>query len=273
MADLVDGYDLVGFDLDGVVYTGPEAVPGAASTIAEIRRRGIKVGFVTNNAQRGPQAVSEHLSRLGIPCAPEDVVTSAQATARVMAERLPAGAEVFVLGTQALVDEIAAVGLSPVETRSADTRAICVGYHPGLTWEQLNEGCFAVQDGATWYACNNDLNRPAPEGLAIGMGGILKAMGEALPGLAPRMGGKPAQPLFDETVRRLGGTRLLFVGDRLDTDVEGATLAGWDSLFVLSGSHSMADLEVAPPSQRPTYIGPDLTCLVAPCPTQVDSQG
>ncbi|MCL2471634.1 MAG: HAD-IIA family hydrolase [Propionibacteriaceae bacterium] len=264
MRVLVDDYDLVGFDLDGVVYRGADAVPCAPETIAELRCRGVRVGFVTNNAQRGPEAVAEHLNRLGIECAPADVVTSAQATARVMADHLPAKAEVLVLGTQALAAEITSVGLVAASERSGDTRAICVGYHSGLRWEDLNEGCFAVQAGATWYACNADLNRPSSEGLAIGMGGILKAMAEALPGLTPIMGGKPARPLLDETLLRLGGTRALFVGDRLDTDIEGANNAGWDSLFVLSGSHTMADLDEAEPQQYPTYIGDDIRALLEP---------
>ncbi|MCL2482124.1 MAG: HAD-IIA family hydrolase [Propionibacteriaceae bacterium] len=262
MTVLVDDYDLVGFDLDGVVYRGADAVPYAPETIAELRRLRVRVAFVTNNAQRGPDAVAEHLNRLGIACTPADVVTSAQATARVMAEHLPARAEVLVLGTQALAAEITSVGLVAVSARSNKTEAICVGYHPGLRWEDLNEGCFAVQAGAAWYACNADLNRPSSEGLAIGMGGILKAMGEALPGLTPIMGGKPARPLLDETLFRLGGTSALFVGDRLDTDIEGANNAGWDSLFVLSGSHTMADLAMAGPQQYPTYIGDDVRALL-----------
>ncbi|MCL2784700.1 MAG: HAD hydrolase-like protein, partial [Propionibacteriaceae bacterium] len=231
---------------------------------SELHRRGIHVGFVTNNAQRTPTEVADHLTALGIEADPADVVTSAQATARIMSAGLPLGAEVYVLGTQALADEIAGVGLHPVTQRSSSTAAICVGYHPGLTWEDLNQGCFAVQAGAAWYACNNDFNRPTPDGLAIGMGGIIQAMSQALVGRTPIMGGKPARPLLDETVVRLGGTRMLFVGDRLDTDIEGANNAGWDSLFVLSGSHSMDDLAQATPNRHPTFIGSDLSALLAP---------
>ena len=264
MSQLVDAYDMIGFDLDGVVYRGPDAVPGAAETIAELRRQGVRVGFVTNNAQRGPSVVADHLTSLGIECTPDDVVTSAQATARIMAEALPAGAEVFTLGSEALEREIFLVGLTPTTGRTSSTAAICVGYNPPLRWEDLNQGCFAVQNGAVWYACNDDLNRPTEMGIAIGMGGILKAMSEALPGLTPIMGGKPARPLLDETLRRLGGTKPLFVGDRLDTDIEGAYNAGWDSLFVLTGSHTLADLAVAPPHQHPTYIGDDVRVLLEP---------
>jgi len=264
MTQLVDAYDMVGFDLDGVIYRGPVAVPYAPETIAELRRRGTRVGFVTNNAQRSPAVVSDHLNRLGIECTPADVVTSAQATAHVMAGELPTGAKVLVLGSQALADEIAAVGLEPVRSRVQAPVAICIGFDPDLTWGEVNEGCFAVQQGATWYATNDDLNRPTNEGLGVGMGAVLKAMSEALPGLVPTMGGKPARPLLDETLRRIGGVKPLFVGDRLDTDIEGANNAGWDSLFVLTGSHTLEDLAAAPVCQHPTYVGQDVGALLAP---------
>ncbi|MDR0488536.1 MAG: HAD-IIA family hydrolase [Propionibacteriaceae bacterium] len=264
MNALVDAYDLVGFDLDGVIYIGDDAVPHAPETIAELRRRGTRVGFVTNNAQRSPQVVADHLKSLGIDACYEDIVTSAQATARIMSEALPHGCEVLALGSQAMSEELSLVGLIPVHKRSSNTQAICVGYHPELRWEDLNQGCFAVQDGAVWYACNDDLNRPTSQGTAIGMGGIIKAMSQALPGHSPIMGGKPAHPLLEETATRLGGTRRLFVGDRLDTDIEGAFNAGWDSLFVLSGSHTLADLETATKSQEPTYVGEDLRALLEP---------
>ncbi|MDR1806400.1 MAG: HAD-IIA family hydrolase [Propionibacteriaceae bacterium] len=262
MSRLIDRYDASGFDLDGVIYRGPDAVPGAAAAIAGLRDLGVKVGFVTNNAQRPPQAVVDHLNRIGIPTVAADVVTSAQAEARLMAAELPAGAEVLVVGSEALADELRGVGLAPVFRRSAATAAIVVGFEPSLTWEDFNQGCYAVQAGARYFACNNDQTRPTDQGIAIGMGGMLAAMERALPGLEPPMAGKPFRPLLDETVRRLGAERMVFVGDRLDTDIEGAVTVGLDSLFVLSGSHGKAHLAAAGPQERPTWLAWDVRGLL-----------
>jgi HAD superfamily hydrolase (TIGR01450 family) len=261
---LIDAYDAVGFDLDGVVYRGPYAVPGAATVLAELRRQGVKVGFVTNNAQRPPQTVADHLERLGIACRVEDVVTSAQATARLMADQLPAGAEVLIVGSPALADEIAQVGLRPVVERGPATAAIVIGYDPEQRWANFNEAAYAVQAGARYFACNNDQTRPTEFGVAVGMGGMLAAMTRALPGLEPTMGGKPARALLDETALRFAAQHMIFVGDRLDTDIEGANRADLDSLFVFSGSHGKADLAQAGPDWRPTWIGADLSALLAP---------
>jgi len=262
-AALGTGFDAVGFDLDGVIYRGPVAVPGAPETLNELTRRGVRLGYVTNNASRPPGVIAEQLRGFGIDCGAEDIVTSAQATAHLMGEELPAGAEVLIVGSPALADEIASAGLAPTFHRSAATAAIVVGFDPGLTWDDLNEGCYAVQAGAKYYACNDDLTRPTDQGIAIGMGAALLAMAQTLD-VTPTMGGKPARPLLDEARRRLGAQRPLFVGDRLDTDIEGARNAGWASLFVLTGGHGMADLLAAPSAQRPDYLAADVTGLLKP---------
>jgi len=267
-AALGTGFDAVGFDRDGVIYRGPVAVPGAPETLSELARLGVRLGYVTNNASRPPDAIAAQLRGFGINCGADDIVTSAQATARLMGDELTAGAEVLIVGSSALADEISAVGLTPAFRRSTETAAIVVGFEPHLTWDDLNEGCYAVQAGAKFYACNDDLTRPTDKGIAIGMGGALLAMGQTLD-VTPTMGGKPARPLLDEARRRLGAQRPLFVGDRLDTDIEGAYNAGWASLFVLTGGHGLADLLAAPPAQRPDYLAADVTGLLKPPRTAV----
>lgn len=264
MTALIDAYDAALFDLDGVIYLGPHAVPGVAEAITALRQRGVKLGFVTNNAARSPEVVAEHLQELGIDATADDVVTSAQAVARLMAAALPDGAPVLVAGTPALVAEIEAVGLTPVASSADHPAAVVVGYAPQLTWADLNDACFAVQSGAVWYGCNPDRTRPQVEGQAIGLGTILDAMRETMPEQEPILAGKPRRPLLDETLRRLGAKHPIFVGDRLDTDIEGAHVVGIDSLFVLSGSHGSEELLAAAPDQRPTYLAADISGLLHP---------
>ncbi len=263
---LITAYDAALFDLDGVIYLGPDAIPAAPQTLAELRRLGTRVGFVTNNAARSPGTVAEHLRQLSIEAAAHDVVTSAQASARLLAERFVPGTAILVLGTSALAAEVEAMGLRPVRSAADHPAAVLVGFDPTLTWTDLNEACHAVQSGAVWYGCNPDLTRPTERGLAIGLGAMLQAMGEALPGQEPVLAGKPYRPLLDETVRRLGTRRPIFVGDRLDTDILGANHAQMDSLFVLTGSHGPIDLLLAPPDQRPTWIAADVAGLLTAPP-------
>lgn len=263
MGALVDAYDGVLFDLDGVVYLGPVAVPGAPPAIAALRERKVPVGFVTNNAARTPEVVAEHLTELGIPAGRADVVTSAQAGAQLLREDLPAGSKVLALGGGAVLQALAEVGLTGVESADEEPVAVLQGYGVDLRWQDLIEAAVAIHHGARWVATNDDPTRPTDRGLVPGNGAAVAAVRMAVP-VDPEVAGKPYRPLLDETVARLGAAHPLFVGDRLDTDIAGAVNAGLDGMLVLTGSHGAADLLTAGPGCRPTHLGYDVGALLRP---------
>jgi glycerol 3-phosphatase-2 len=252
-------YDLAMLDLDGVVYVGPDAVPGAREHVAAARRAGMRVAFITNNAARPPARVAAQLRELGVDADPEDVVTSAQAAARLLQERLGSGAPVVVLGAEGLSEAVSAAGLEPVGVED-DADAVVTGYGPDVLWRDIMRAAVRIRDGMSWIACNTDLTIPTAYGVAPGHGVLVETL-RRFSGVDPVVAGKPARPLFDETVRRCGGERPLMVGDRLDTDIEGANAAGVDSLLVLTGVTGLAELVAARPELRPTYVSADLTGL------------
>ncbi len=263
MSLLIDRYDAALFDLDGVIYLGSEAVVGAPEGMAALRKLGVKVAFVTNNAARPPQTVVDHLVSLEIEAHLTDVVTSAQAGARMLKERLEPGSTVFVVGTEALADEIRAVGLKVVYEIDPTPDAVIQGYDPEMTQPRLDLGGLAIQNGATWFVTNTDSTRPLPEGLVGGAGAQIDAMANVTDQI-PEAAGKPCPPLMHETVRRLETERPIFVGDRIDTDIMGAVGVGMDSLFVFTGVHGVRDLVEAGPEGRPTHVGYDIRALVEP---------
>lgn len=266
---LVDSYDAALFDLDGVVYLGPRAVEDAPETLEQLRSDGIRIGFVTNNAMRTPCAVAEHLRELGITATENDVVNSTQATLRMMADELEPGSQVLVLGTDALTEQLRGAGYRPVS--EGDAVAVVQGYNPQTSWALLEAGVTAIQRGAAWYATNPDLTRPTDRGIMPGAGTQI-AVVQACVDAEPRIAGKPYRPLLDETVHRLEASTPLFVGDRLDTDIAGAVVAGMDSLLVFTGAHGKHDLAAAPPDQRPTHIGHTTAALLEP-PRRADLEG
>ena len=263
LSAVIDSYDAALFDLDGVVYLGPVAVPGAAEGIAALRERGTRTGFVTNNAARSPAAVAAHLVELGIPATAADVVTSAQAGAHLVLNRFGPGARVLVVGGEGVATALAELGLVAVWSADDQPVAVLQGYGFELTWQQLNEAAVAIQRGAHWVATNTDPTRPTDRGLVPGNGAAVAAVAMAVQA-TPEVAGKPYRPLLDDTVDRLGAERPIFVGDRLDTDIAGAQNSGLDSMLVLSGSHRAADLLAAAPAERPTYLGLDLRALLQP---------
>ncbi|CAG7657486.1 HAD-IIA family hydrolase [Actinacidiphila bryophytorum] len=261
-------YDTALLDLDGVVYAGGEAIAHAVESLAAARSDGMRLAYVTNNAARTPQAVAEHLSRLGVPAEAEEVITSAQAVARLIAEDVPAGSKVLAVGGEGLFAALRERGLQPVESADDAPVAAVQGYGPELRWSQLAEMAYAVKAGVPWFASNTDLTIPTARGVAPGNGAAVEAVRIAT-GATPRVAGKPLPPMHRETVLRTGARRPIVVGDRLDTDIEGANASGVDSLLVLTGVTTPEALLAAAPQHRPTYVAADLRGLLTPHPPVV----
>lgn len=254
-------YDTALLDLDGVVYRGADAVPHAVEALLAAAKLGMRLTYVTNNASRTPEAVAEHLVRLGLPATPEDVVTAAQAVARMIAESVPAGAKVLAVGGEGLRVALEAHGLVPVASADENPAAAVQGYRPTTSWEELAEIAYAVQRGVPWFAANTDLTMPTARGIAPGNGALVTAVAQACGGW-PRVAGKPEIALHRETMIRTNAKRPLIVGDRLDTDIEGANRAGVDSLLVLTGVTTRDQAQAAEGAQKPTYIADDLRALL-----------
>jgi glycerol 3-phosphatase-2 len=250
---LVECHDGALFDLDGVLYVGPHAVAGAPEAVAAARAAGLRVAFVTNNASRTPQTVAAHLTDLGIATGQEDVVTSAQAAATLVAEAVGPGAAVLVVGGEGLDAALAERGLRPVRRARDDPEAVVQGFSPDVGWRLLAEGTYAVRAGVPWIASNLDVTVPTAHGLAPGNGALVEVIALAT-GRRPVAAGKPQTPLHREAVRRTGAREPLVVGDRLDTDIEGANRAGVASLLVLTGVTTPVDLVLAQPAHRPSYV-------------------
>ncbi|MFG3428581.1 HAD-IIA family hydrolase [Streptomyces californicus] len=266
---LNEAYDTALLDLDGVVYAGGEAIAYAVEALAEARAGGMHLAYVTNNALRPPDAVAEHLTELGVPAEPSDVITSAQAVARLVADQLPPGARVLAIGGEGLRVALRERGLVPVESADDDPAAVVQGYGgPDMAWGRFAEASYAVRRGLPWFASNTDLTIPSARGIAPGNGAAVEVVRIAT-GAEPQVAGKPLPPMHRETVLRTGAERPLVVGDRLDTDIEGAFNGGVDSLLVLTGVTDAGLLLAAPPQHRPTYVDRDLRGLLTGQPEVV----
>lgn len=261
-------YDVALLDLDGVVYVGGEAVATAAPALAEAARAGLRIEFVTNNALRTPQQVADRLLSLGVDATAEAVVTSAQAAAHLLAERCGSGARVLVTGGEGLHLAVTEAGLEVVGSADDRPDAVVVGYDPSLDYARLAEAGLAVRRGALFVACNRDATMPTERGPMAGMG-ALAVFVETAGGQAPVVAGKPEPALHRESVRRSGAQRPLVVGDRLETDIEGARREGTPSLLVLTGVTDLPTLAAASPDRRPDLLSADLRGLLHPHPRAV----
>jgi glycerol 3-phosphatase-2 len=261
---LAGGYDLVIFDLDGVVFLIDKPIPGAAEAVERLRADATTIAYATNNASRRAAEVASLLTGMGVSAEPAEVLTSAGASAAMLAERLPAGAPVLVVGAEALRAEVRDAGLTPVDSAEDEPVAVLQGYGPEVGWKILAEAALAVRAGATWFATNTDRTLPSPRGPLPGNGSLVAVLRTALDRDPDVVVGKPQPALFRTAAGRSDARRPLSIGDRLDTDIQGAVTAGMDSLLVLTGVSGPADLLSAPENRRPTYVAADLSALFRP---------
>ncbi|WP_457101522.1 HAD-IIA family hydrolase [Microbacterium sp. P5_E9] len=272
----LDGVDVVLADLDGVVYAGAGALPHAVASLNRARE-GRRLGYITNNASRTDVSVAAHLTELGLQTRPDEVVTSPQAAMRLLAERVPAGTTVLVVGGDGLVTEVEKAGF--IVTRSADDApgAVVQGFAPEVGWTELAEAAYALkvpeeEGGIPWIATNTDWTIPQSRGIAPGNGTLVSAVHTAVGRLAT-VAGKPESPIFVEAVARFGARHPLFLGDRLDTDILGANRAGVPSVLVLSGIDRPKHVLAAPADSQPTFILGDLRELHEPYPEAIVRDG
>ncbi len=262
-------FDTVILDLDGVVYIGPEAVPHAIEALNMLAERGVRLTAGTNNANRPASAVAAHLQRLGLRIDAADIVTSAQAAASFLAERLPSGTPILAIGGEGVADALSHEGLLPLRA-SADLvesdrvasacSAVLMGYGPLVAWFDLAAAQWAIDRGKRWVATNVDPTVPLQFGRAPGNGALVGLLQRST-GRTPEVVGKPQPALFEALLRRTGAQRALVIGDRLDTDIDGAHATGLRSLLVFTGVHSPVDLAARSISGWPTYVARDLRSL------------
>lgn len=222
-------------DMDGVLWRGPETIPGAAEFIAFLNARHIPFGLATNNSSRD---VDEYVSRCAlaeITVSAEQIITSALVTADELTRSYPAGTTIHVLGSASLSASLVARGY-PLAADPLHAQVLIVGIDTSVTYDKLTVAMRCLLNGAAFIGTNADATFPAAEGLAIGAGSLIAALENATERRAQIMG-KPAPAMFRAAVTRLGTTpaQTLMIGDRLDTDILGAQQYGLPAAVVLTG--------------------------------------
>lgn len=245
-------------DLDGVVYRGNRAVPGAAEALARLQEDGVKILYCTNNSRPTVEDYVAKLARAGVAARPEQVLTSAVVTGERLAGWAPGG-RAIVVGGPGLRAAVRAAGLS-VDKRADSADVVVVGWDPEFTYDAMRRACLAVAGGARFVASNDDAAFPAEGGqLWPGAGAILASI-ERATGAAAEVMGKPHRAMMEAAAARLGGAeRIAVVGDRDETDLAGGRAMGWTTVLVLSGVTSKQ--QAASLSPPPDVVLEDLSGL------------
>jgi 4-nitrophenyl phosphatase len=244
-------------DMDGVLWAGNQPMPGLVAFFDAMRRRLIRFVLATNNASQTPEQYIAKLARMGVTVTPDEIFTSALATALLLRERSPQGTQVFAIGEDGLVRALTDCGFTLGGLYQNGADYVVVGMDRGLSWDKLATATINIRAGATFVGTNPDLTLPTEHGITHGNGAILAAL-QAATGVRPLVVGKPEPTMYQQAMRRLGSDPALTVGigDRLETDILGAVRAGLPSVLVLSGVSRREDLEKV--DYRPTWVLEDI---------------
>ena len=235
-------------DMDGVLYRGNVPLPGLKEFFTFVRRQNIKFVLATNNSTRSPKAYADKLSGMGVEVASEEVLTSGQVVARVMAHRYPRGTRVHVFGMPSLREAVAEVGFEPAD---ADVEAVVASMDWDLTYDKLKRASLLIRSGAAFYATNLDPTFPSENGqVPPGTGSVIAFLATASE-TAPIVTGKPENHMFEIAMEAMGATpeTSATIGDRMDTDLDGGRRCGMTTICVLSGATNREAAEA---------YGPDL---------------
>ncbi|MDP9343378.1 MAG: HAD-IIA family hydrolase [Actinomycetota bacterium] len=238
MSAPIERYDRFVFDLDGTIWRGTTLLPHAAEVLAEIRRRGAPVAFLTNNGSRSGREVAETLRRMGIEAEPRHIVTSGRAARRLLEDRGLGGRSCFVVGGDGLREELEPLGMEFLsEDEGEHAEVVVVTRDEEFTYGRLRAASRAIARGAFFAATNPDPTFPVEDGFWPGGGAIVAAVQAASGGAEPVFAGKPERPMLEEAQAAVGGSdgSTLMVGDRPASDLESARRMGWAGALVLTG--------------------------------------
>ncbi|HZJ27538.1 MAG TPA: HAD-IIA family hydrolase [Acidimicrobiia bacterium] len=249
-------------DLDGVVWLGPEPIPGSAAALTALGRAGRRVAYLTNNSSRTPAAVVSQLGAMGVEAQEADVLTSAQSAAHLIASLVAPRGRVLACAGEGVRRALEDVGLRAIDTGPAD--AVVVGYHASFDYDSIDRAATALRGGALFVATNLDPTYPGPERPLPGAGSLVAAVATAA-GREPRVAGKPAAPMAALVRARVGDDGII-VGDRPSTDGAMARVLDWPFALVLSGV-TRADGDSSGggetmPDPSPDFVAADLAALV-----------
>lgn len=244
--------------MDGVIWRGPDPIGNLAVIFDQIAKKGLKVGFATNNATASVSGVLEKLRGFGVDTSEENILTSGVATAAYLKKKFPNGGNIYTIGEEGLTTQLEEMGFYYSEQ---DCLAVVVSLDREFNYSQLNKANRLIRSGIPFIATNPDKTFPVPNGIIPGTGSIAAAI-EAASNTPPLVIGKPSPLLFEILLQRLNilPTEALVVGDRYETDIIGGKNAGCQTALVLTGVTMKEAVKSLDPA--PDIISESLTSLI-----------
>lgn len=242
-------------DMDGTIYLDDRLFDGTAEFLAHVQAIGGRVMYLTNNSSKSVESYVDKLSRMGLRAAPEDFLTSVNAT--VLYLRQKNHRKIYAFGTASFRQQLRQGGLPVTDVLAEDIDCLCMGFDTELTFQKLEDACILLNRGVEYVATNPDWVCPTWYGSVPDCGSVAEMLYRAT-GRRPRFIGKPEPDMVELAVKETNFTKeqTILLGDRLYTDIKSGVRAGVDTVLVLSGEATLKDLAAS--DVKPTYVMKDI---------------
>jgi NagD protein len=230
-------------DMDGVLVHEEQAIPGADAFLTRLRERGTPFLVLTNNSIYTRRDLSARLLASGLTVPEESIWTSALATARFLEDQRPGGTA-FVIGEAGLTTALHEAGYTLSER---DPEYVVLGETRTYSFERITRAIRLVEAGARFIATNPDVTGPSPDGSLPATGAVAALISRAT-GVDPYFVGKPNPLMMRSALNAIDAhsESTAMIGDRMDTDIGSGLEAGLETILVLTGVATRADVERHP---------------------------
>lgn len=261
----IEKFDLILFDLDGVIYIENKTTPGVIKVLKKIRENKKKLLFLTNNPAHSPREYFQKLKKIGICSTPNEIITSSLATSYYIKKKFRKieTKTAFIIGSRSFKNEIKKTGIKPATGKkeiSADI--VIMGGHSKFNYQEIKTATLAIRNGAKFIATNRDPFYPSKEGLLPATGALLSSI-ETASGKMATITGKPERNIFELCLNTSGQKnkkKIVIIGDRLDTDIKGGKDFGISTILTLTGATKLKDLGKT--NIKPNYVIKNLNHLL-----------
>lgn len=245
----LEGVKLFVLDMDGTFYLGDRLIEGSLEFLEKVKETGRRFVFFTNNSSRIPSFYQKKLAKMGCFVEQNEVITSGDVTIAYLKTHY-AGKKVYLVGTPLLTESFEEAGIPLVQE---DPDLVVVGFDTTLTYEKLEKACTYIRNGATFLATHLDINCPTEDGFIPDCGAMCALITKST-GVEPRYLGKPFPETLEMVLEITGSKKeeIVFVGDRLYTDVATGVKNGAKGFLVLTGEATMQTVEES--EVKPTCI-------------------
>ncbi len=253
------GIKAVILDMDGVLWKDSEPIGDLPFIFQRFSEENVHVVLATNNATRTVGQYLQKISNMGVTLSEDQIVTSGQAVIYYLRKTYPAGAKVYVVGSDSLKSIVTDAGYIIDENMAS---VVVVGVDRDISYNKIRIASKLIREGADFIGTNPDKTFPTPRGLEPGAGSIIASVATAAE-KEPLYVGKPGRIMMDlalSRLHRITKEQVLQVGDRLDTDIAAGQNYGCQTAVVLSGVTTLAMAQQWQP--EPDFIFNDLAEIV-----------